>query len=1369
MFGVILASIIFSVFIPWSFIIPLLSNIGFIVCVLYAFQYVYWVNSRRPAQREGDLRAQYLSVQPSAIMSSNLRNYKTNLAVQSERKNSTLPRMKNSSNSPLGDALVSLFNELIRKEISEPLFSGLSGPGVPKMRSNINLKQNGVQRRYVDKGFEDMQSNFNRKILSPKIDVAAEFLTDWFREQKRADVEQTLWVKALSSFHSHLKIYKRYRREVLKNAQPGVKRLSVVDPPQSNAKFSDNFRHLDEYNESHDENGETLRWDVDQATDSTQSEQSASGKSNIDEINSQIVLRMTTEGKLHPAVSGTQNDEMEYIRNRIDQIWRILDLTSAKSSNKQKSRPIEKVTDEHPGLHTSSRLLRILIREFLTCQFLYPFIQTISQPDFINLRLLQQAHKRLIEQKAVKLFRSFTQHIFTHFPPLFIERTKSSNNIETLVKFSKKCRSVIDVKAMRYLIVSELRKCLDDLKERSGQNNEDVDMLNRKVRNLNMLRVRYEKRLSTLTGTVTETKTLQDRFKRNFGQTLTSQDSKSFPIASLPVLTLRSCLEDYLDTAERREIENTTSVYFFMEYLEKYDNYKKNSVRVKFWIAAEKFRRLVKEMENKIIPVDKRQNFNIDGEVVGFTERLRKEAGRIYDHFLVGTPPILDLGDRFLLDSIRFFVNGTSNFGADEYFKERKDHECILLAQTLIERDLDTDLFQGFLHSESYFKWASEVQKKQLSNKDNLITEQVVTTNESLSPQRRNDDFGGNSGFLSAEDGRISMDADSLDRESQISSVIQRIYQELDHCGRYYIDSVASQKLRGADAAMRSDTVTDTQFFDLPIENEDLMDLRGKEGFFADDDQDYHSPNELAVKVTRLQRTKEEIDKVMLEIECLNMVVNLVQERNPFGSPFGALQTHIVDLTKELLRQEIGDLTRQKSRLESQEMKDAIVPGQCTVIIAENFESYQNKDDDGLGVGIGSKFVIYYSIEIKKPDHPGWKVTKRYNDFHSLHRALREKYPWVNDLELPGKAIVNLFNRKSDLKTARMAAFEKYLQRLLDNEKVCQSEELRSFLSTSSQPNRKVRRSNSTNQNDPKNSDGSKKTNKLSRIIKIKRSNSTSNSFRRRKQFQSINQPPIPDESEDDVAVPSETVPETTATAEPMEVEEEVESDEDDEWGDSTSESDSNESEPVQFHSNPLAEPLCAIMTELFEFKEQTSWLRRNAAVLLLKDWFGGKDSLGSHITQALKKGSSEETIVRYLTVFREKLSNRKIVPITPQPQWDFDSVRSSSPSHSARSASPGLMPKENTYEVGSSFFAKVFEDHAQRGYAEQFNTRNEAKLRITSTIPDAFIRSLGVEAATQGTGRLFDMFQHQALNKHIIYSLLDVLLSTVIQSENWS
>jgi hypothetical protein len=41
---------------------------------------------------------------------------------------------------------------------------------------------------------------------------------------------------------------------------------------------------------------------------------------------------------------------------------------------------------------------------------------------------------------------------------------------------------------------------------------------------------------------------------------------------------------------------------------------------------------------------------------------------------------------------------------------------------------------------------------------------------------------------------------------------------------------------------------------------------------------------------------------------------------------------------------------------------------------------------------------------------------------------------------------------------------------------------------------------------------------------------------------------------------------------------------------------------------SPVLEPICQILLEVFDFKEKTSFLKRNSALILLKQWWGIKE-----------------------------------------------------------------------------------------------------------------------------------------------------------------
>lgn len=165
------------------------------------------------------------------------------------------------------------------------------------------------------------------------------------------------------------------------------------------------------------------------------------------------------------------------------------------------------------------------------------------------------------------------------------------------------------------------------------------------------------------------------------------------------------------------------------------------------------------------------------------------------------------------------------------------------------------------------------------------------------------------------------------------------------------------------------------------------------------------------------------------------------------------MQCHLLEETKILLAQEIGDLTKQKAKLESQEQRDALMPGQCFVSIPEIVEQ-----EDSF-----KKIITFYVIKVEQRElNTGWTVKRRYSDFDALHQKLKETFVIVNDFDLPGKTLgLNWSKNKSDLKIARLKALEKYLQvissneRLVENRDIGKSEHVRNFLASTYKPARK--------------------------------------------------------------------------------------------------------------------------------------------------------------------------------------------------------------------------------------------------------------------------------------------------------------------------
>lgn len=78
----------------------------------------------------------------------------------------------------------------------------------------------------------------------------------------------------------------------------------------------------------------------------------------------------------------------------------------------------------------------------------------------------------MVTQKAVKVFRAQLDAHFTQFPPKFLEKSgqkmpnlslgQKYRYFEGLAKYAKKCPSLLDLNAIRYQILLEMRKRLEE-------------------------------------------------------------------------------------------------------------------------------------------------------------------------------------------------------------------------------------------------------------------------------------------------------------------------------------------------------------------------------------------------------------------------------------------------------------------------------------------------------------------------------------------------------------------------------------------------------------------------------------------------------------------------------------------------------------------------------------------------------------------------------------------------------------------------------------------------------------------------------------------------------------------------------------------
>ena len=153
-----------------------------------------------------------------------------------------------------------------------------------------------------------------------------------------------------------------------------------------------------------------------------------------------------------------------------------------------------------------------------------------------------------------------------------------------------------------------------------------------------------------------------------------------------------------------------------------------------------------------------------------------------------------------------------------------------------------------------------------------------------------------------------------------------------------------------------------------------------------------------------------------------------------------ASELKILTKSRESLRREMRALEFQKGQYEAQEEENQLEPGRTTVGISGTT----------VGQAGGQSFQLFlvevHQLASDGSYGSGWIVARRYSEFDALHAKLKDKYLAARRLDLPAKRLVSSLS--NDLFTdQRKQGLEKYLQALVRIPSVCQSAELRAFLS----------------------------------------------------------------------------------------------------------------------------------------------------------------------------------------------------------------------------------------------------------------------------------------------------------------------------------
>lgn len=346
----------------------------------------------------------------------------------------------------------------------------------------------------------------------------------------------------------------------------------------------------------------------------------------------------------------------------------------------------------------------------------------------------------------------------------------------------------------------------------------------------------------------------------------------------------------------------------------------------------------------------------------------------------------------------------------------------------------------------------------------------------------------------------------------------------------------------------------------------------------------------------------EAIDTLNADIEKLNAQKSVLDSLTTKAElTNNAAELRILRKSEQSLQREIRRKEMQKEQYIVQENDNSLY-GRAAVSIKSVMIGRE---------GDGHEYALYV-IEVRRQagesiPAASWAITRRYSQFHELHKRLRARFQSVKDLDFPRRQ--TLFTLQKDFIEKRRAALERYLRSLLLVPAICRSRELRAFLSQSAI----VPNGTNANQDDTKDfvtriynsvSDGMEDF--LGNIPVLDQLSMAGQNLISAATAQ-LNGGTIIDGLD-----PATQDPSTAAEAE--------------------AELNAYETKEAE----PFVKPICDLFLELFDLSKSNNWLRGRTVVLVLHQLLGG--TIERKVRESARNALEDQSLTRYVDILKSMM-----------------------------------------------------------------------------------------------------------------------------------
>ncbi|KAJ3861781.1 PhoX domain-containing protein [Lentinula novae-zelandiae] len=978
-----------------------------------------------------------------------------------------------------------------------------------------------------------------------------------------------------------------------------------------------------------------------------------------------------------------------------------------------------------PETENRSKALKIVVREIAACAVLYPVMEMVSDPDFWNRAIDQVATAAIHQQKLITKVRNVLEaqsprpqnhsRLSTLNPsnPALTTETitirTNAHQFESFLRSIHRCSSLLDARRLKNDVLGEIRRTRILL-----ANHEKDDWINGE---------RTEDVVAFLDRLYTAKRKVEQRIVELGGgeDSTIYQETGSLTKSGITV---------------RDILSNPSSLSYFMEFMDR----RNRSLLVQFWLTVETFK-------NPLEAVDSSSEDDEDEPVQDALTAItvKEDISMIHDLYFSGTiHPVLSSIPKKYVESIRAFVRNEVENSRVAQGRVRKN---VLLAQRQVERDMEHD-FEDFGSSELWFRVMSDADftsrvppppKDKRSSTVRTGSSHDSDTPKSYrpSPLPRSGSAPGN--FPKTEMSGSTQSLCSVDSvaSAKISSVPHPTKSNIEILMSPVTDSSSDSeraplfddpddraqraeehRMDAIHAALTDIMALDEAHYGSEEDIDDRMSMflsprsprvkKQSDAFSQEVDDHVVEPDEdvpdemeegrgsfqlagpgdlqLSYEIARLA------DKILSVQSQEIMLDNLIKKAELTGDN---QELRLLNRSKSSMNRELRELNFQKVQYEQQESANRLVSDRTKISIVSSAAG----EEEG-------KSVVRYLIEIQQLGldgtfSSGWVVARRYNEFLTMHNKLREKHSAVRNLEFPGKSLVP--HLSINFVDTRRAGLEKYLQGLISIPLVCESDELRTFLSRESpfvasehhdQPNRRgpVAGFSGTElvRNVYRSVTGSIDDMLFGQSmldVMIQRLT------RQAAEFAGIVGSGVTDEN---FVAQALNASGKTAPAALMHL--------------------SADLKPLEGESSTstFSAPICDLLLAIFELNKQNNWLRRQAVVIILQQVLGG--TIERKIRETIKSLLDEPRIMSYLKIFRD-----------------------------------GLWPA-----------GKLKPQSVPRTPEERSRSRDEANRKLSALVPDLAANMIGRSNARRGARRIFAVLQNRRLNQHIAYTVVDEVFSAL-------